>query len=530
MMYIQQVPVNILNLRFDPEHYTPKSVQLEMILDTMNAEELRLVVAPDRPITNGVRGPDIVKSQFKLVRLQNCIDWQVDFEHCQTISQSQFYSNKRASLKVDDIVVAIGGYLGNAAIVLEEESAVIGQHSALLSFHGVNAIDSRFVLAYLNSLYGEIQFSRWSRGSVQVGLNLGDVAKIRIPRPNLQAQKYIGNKVRQAESLRSYKKRSIKHVRTILDQVLPGHPEESPLSNRVGSISFRNEGWGPRSYRKHRLTLRAAIQQRNHSKVEDIASVRSGCPVPGIEMKKEDISVSLIKNGDIKEFSFDSPTKDKISSTYYIQNPHYHAKAGMVVVCLDGEIRSQYFLDEDLPALVNQRVAIVFPKKKSSTIKKTISSELLSTWLNHPCLQEQLLQWSVKTTVEHISNDIIKNVLIPRMEEDTEKALTQKIKSYRQADYYAQKLTTAAKYLVEALIEQKVTEEVLIEAQEALEDGDNSKDRAILARLTVDGFDIQGADPLFPDLDRLYELIEQAKEPEEEDSSSEESSEDSGEQ
>jgi type I restriction enzyme S subunit len=70
-------------------------------------------------------------------------------------------------------------------------------------------------------------------------------------------------------------------------------------------------------------------------------------------------------------------------------------------------------------------------------------------------------------------------------------------------------LTTAAKLLVEALIEGQLTESDLIAAQQALEAGDEGPDRAILARLATDGLDGSGT-PLFPDLDRLATLLERA--------------------
>jgi type I restriction enzyme S subunit len=61
--------------------------------------------------------------------------------------------------------------------------------------------------------------------------------------------------------------------------------------------------------------------------------------------------------------------------------------------------------------------------------------------------------------------------------------------------------------LIEALIDGKVTETDLVAAQEALERGDNSADRALLRRLTRQGIDAPDQPPLFPDLDALYTLL-----------------------
>jgi type I restriction enzyme S subunit len=65
--------------------------------------------------------------------------------------------------------------------------------------------------------------------------------------------------------------------------------------------------------------------------------------------------------------------------------------------------------------------------------------------------------------------------------------------------------------LIEALIEGKVTEAELVNAQEALERGDKTADRALLSRLTRKGVDVSGEPPLFPDLDALYALLAQTE-------------------
>ena len=73
----------------------------------------------------------------------------------------------------------------------------------------------------------------------------------------------------------------------------------------------------------------------------------------------------------------------------------------------------------------------------------------------------------------------------------------------------ALRLTNAAKFLVEALIEGQLTEAELIAAEQALQAGNDQPDRQILNRLKTDGVDGQGQ-ALFSDLDQLYSLLEQA--------------------
>lgn len=191
-----------------------------------------------------------------------------------------------------------------------------------------------------------------------------------------------------------------------------------------------------------------------------------------------------------------------VSQDVYQDATKYQAKDKMIVVGMDGIFRSQFFISDELPMLVNQRVAMLSPQN--------IRGELLTHWLNRPEGQMQLNQWAVKTTVEHTSLSDIGRVLIPRLDKSLENKLADYLLNARLAYRYAKFLTQVAKTLVEALIEGQLTEQQLIEAQQATEDGDNSFDQAILSKLSAEGYAIEGATPLFSDVDELYSLLEEA--------------------
>lgn len=91
--------------------------------------------------------------------------------------------------------------------------------------------------------------------------------------------------------------------------------------------------------------------------------------------------------------------------------------------------------------------------------------------------------------------------------DETEKQL----RIARQLDVFSHALTSAAKLLVEALIEGDLREAELKAAQEKLQQRDDSLDREIFSQLTRKGYNISGEPPLFPDLDALYEVLKAAE-------------------
>ncbi|MCV3262738.1 hypothetical protein OGZ01_06130 [Vibrio harveyi] len=101
-----------------------------------------------------------------------------------------------------------------------------------------------------------------------------------------------------------------------------------------------------------------------------------------------------------------------------------------------------------------------------------------------------------------------RNIVIPSVENPHE--LGQLLEQAQTAYFLSEKCTKLAKLLVEDLIEGQLNESQLASAQQALETGDDSLDRALLERMTAEGIDGEG-DPLFDDIEQLYDLLEQAK-------------------
>ncbi|HBB4013392.1 TPA: hypothetical protein KAL33_002662 [Escherichia coli] len=135
---------------------------------------------------------------------------------------------------------------------------------------------------------------------------------------------------------------------------------------------------------------------------------------------------------------------------------------------------------------------------------------ILSWFLNSEAGNMQFWQFSTGTTMPGINQENLQNILIPDFSTCDIEQFNSIHKNRYEAKKNAELLTDTAKTLVEALIEGQLTEQQLIQAQQALEDGDNSLDQAILSKLSAEGYAIEGATPLFSDVDELYSLLEEA--------------------
>ena len=487
--------------RLDAYFYYPDYTENHRLLRLSGLKISSLEDVAER-ISCGPFGSNLPSSLYRtsgvpLYRVQNVKDGEISEEGLVYLDYDISLSLKSCRFKSGDILIAKSGILGRVAFVPSNvESCNVTQDVIGVSIDQ-NKADAHYLVAFFSSKIGKTQIIRWGQGNIQQHLNMPSVRNFIWLNVDRAVQNYIGDKVRLAEKLRERSKQLELSTNQILDTIVPNYESSPKKTSRVNFEILENR-LDTQPYRTNFLSLDRAICQVANSKLGKIASFSSGNPVPSKIFQSSGIPLVTIR--DISKNGFINP-EIFISYDYASNKKQYFAKPGTIVIGMDGEFRSQFFIEEELPQFINQRIAIINTQD--------IRPELLSFWLNRPEGQYQLNRWAVKTTVEHTSLDDIGKILIPRINTQLENQLADNILFSRRATWFGYKLTTAAKFLVEALIEGKLTETELKEAQTALQKEEIEPDKAILAKLTRQGYDIPNEPPLFPDLDALYEVTKE---------------------
>ena len=492
---------SILVERLDPNFYQPSLVENDQLIKSKGWVELQSLYE-----ASGIGNTSAVERYYSeaadsipYISGKVIKSFNIDLDECQRISLDSHKNElTKSALKPTDVLVIRKGDMGNACVVPSEVNEA-NCSSEVIYLKMKASSDPYYLVSYLNCDQGQKAFKRLGRGTIIPGVSLLDVPRLPIPKVSEFVQKYIGDKVRQAEQLRAWAKLLRTSVDAHLNSLNLPINEPPALLNRVSAQTMEDR-LDPRPYRTHYLCLVREIEKLPHDSISTLVELASGCPVSSNDFL-ENSGIPLVR---IRNIGFDDfiGLDTGVSQDVYQDATKYQAKDKMIVVGMDGIFRSQFFISDELPMLVNQRVAMLSPQN--------IRGELLTHWLNRPEGQMQLNQWAVKTTVEHTSLSDIGRVLIPRLDKSLENKLADYLLNARMAYRYAKFLTQVAKTLVEALIEGQLTEQQLIQAQQALEDGDNSFDQAILSKLSAEGYAIEGATPLFSDVDELYSLLEEA--------------------
>ncbi|HBY4560572.1 TPA: restriction endonuclease subunit S, partial [Klebsiella pneumoniae] len=423
-------PQNLNTKRLDSDFYRPEYIEIDNTLSNLNCVKLGTIGKFfTGPFGSLLPSNLYLNEGIPLFRVGNVGQFEALSENFAYLAPSVHEQLKVSEVVPGDLLL-VKASVGEKICKVPEwlPKANITQH--IIGIRPNQSKDTDYISAFLFCYYGVGQLQRYSLGSIIQYLGITDAKDVNLYSPDPLVQKYIGDKVRQAEQLRAWAKLLRTSVDAHLNSLNLPINEPPALLNRVSAQTMEDR-LDPRPYRTHYLCLVREIEKLPHDSISSLAELASGCPVSSNDFLKNS-GIPLVR---IRNIGFDDfiGLDTGISQDVYQDATKYKAKEKMIVVGMDGIFRAQFFISDELPMLVNQRVAMLSPQ--------SIRGELLTHWLNRPEGQMQLNQWAVKTTVEHTSLSDIGRVLIPRLDKSLENKLSDYLLNARLAYRYAKFLT-----------------------------------------------------------------------------------------
>ncbi|MBE9112113.1 restriction endonuclease subunit S [Nodosilinea sp. LEGE 07298] len=404
----------------------------------------------------------------------------------------------KSKVHAGDIVVSTSGTIGNVAVLPAGVEKANSNQDTIKFNPKSPEFDNYFLAIQLCSKYGQAFLRREGGGAVQQHIYLFNFKRIPVFKPDVKAQKYIGDKVRQAERLRSQAQKLHKERLSLLEQKIDWADRVS-----MSRMSFRS----PSERLSNRLDAKyydpsvesIRLESRKDASINSLKrSIRNGFEcrefvADGIPY----ITVSEVVSGRLEVDkapqvgnSVEVPDKAFIDSKTVLA-----VRTGNIGTVVQP-------MEEDSHAVISSH--LIRLKLESEEIAAVITAYLNSAFGQK--LQKAAIYGSVQP---EISQDELLKIRIPKNLFGQGEKLWSLYQASEHFYRYSKRLIQAAQYFVEALIEPEtnLTEKDLIKAYENPE-----ADRALMERLKVDGFDGEG-DPLFPDLDTLADLIKKATDP-----------------
>lgn len=504
-MFTTKISPFDLEGRVDAEYYSPKAIKcLKKVKSFAEYDSLGGIIIKGYRVvyhgtdeTNGLDDNQILPF---LSPSQIDKEGKIDFEKLDSLPL--YYKEKypKGLAFQDELLIEVKGNVSKLAIVPNNIPKNLMISGSLYKASISKDYDSRFILSFLKCKHGQVLKSRLTSNTIISYIAKDDLYSIPVFKIDKRGQNYIGNKVRQAELLRdrSYLIESkadelfIKSTNEL--GYLPKKSEKSgwaTLENRLDPVfydkqySFFNDEWFVESSKP----LTNYIAEGSYGVLPASNSYGTG-------------NCRFITAADIVEANYNSQLYVNVP----IEEVHKKARIakGQILLEIKGGINYCVVASDILTGTyVN---GSVFRFSVSGIDENYLAFYLNSKFKNLYCDRV-----SVNNIIKYLDQESIHSLPVLRLHDDIESFLGNSYEKIQLLKTEIFNLTQASKFLVEALIEGQITESQLIEAQQALEEGDNSKDRAILSKITDKGYLAGDSKPLFSDLDKLYELLDEAK-------------------
>jgi type I restriction enzyme S subunit len=451
-MFTEWITAPMMSHRFDGEFYRPAYVENERKLAaSAKCRRLGDLVDSKAPITNGIRGPSLADSEFRMLRLQDVDGLWIDSSQSLRVSEKQYIENRRAWCTPGDILLAIGGYIGVVGKVVDHVPQTMGQHSARIRLSKDADVDTDYLLAFFASTQGTMLCQRYVSGGVQAGINLEDVREIQIPLPDHGIQRAIGNKVRKAERLRALASQAINQSVMALEEALNWY-DFYPVSENAWWTSASEVGsrLDCMFSSSEKLSTLRHLTKCNIS-CEKLANLLSVSAMVGWK----GLTTEFYRNSGpylIRPVNFDGRalrTTDIVCVDVdkYREQPQIHLQQGDIVMIKDGNGCGRTMV---LPAMRNSACA-------GSTLarlraRSTVDPYFVETVLNHQVCQVQIESLITGMAQPHITQEWIAELILPRV--DNEETIAHHAMQHHEFTYELKDLLASAIHDVEALFDQ----------------------------------------------------------------------------
>lgn len=169
------------------------SSSTHLIKDVCNDIRVGIVIKPAQYYTNEFLG-------IKAFRSANVREFRINDDDWVYVSKEGHECNLRSEVHTGDVLIVRSGYPGTACVVTEEYNKC-NAIDILIAVPNTSIVTPEYLCAFTNSPYGRKLVAEKKRGVAQAHLNVGGYSQMRIPIPNLFAQKNVVQAIEQRLSI-----------------------------------------------------------------------------------------------------------------------------------------------------------------------------------------------------------------------------------------------------------------------------------------------------------------------------------------
>lgn len=511
-----RLPSANLSGRLDASFHAPAYLDLENRLRSSGLRVAPLGAELNRVFKGAfyLLASQYTQSGVPFIRVTQIASGSVDLDDAVYISNDTHAHQRKTAVGPGYLLFAKGGMYRHCAVVPKVViEANISQD--VIGAEPSARLDSYYAVAFLQSKYGRPQLERWEQGNAQPHLSNDGVKSLLFPSPrSTDAQRYIGDKVREAERLRERTRVLDEKSKAALAELL-GETDESWVSG-TGATGLLPSG-GFRT-RVDAGRIRGRLDPSGyHPELTAIsnraASSRSFVPLLEVADLVTDVRAKTSSQSALSAYIsvlhvLQAGFVDMVAaSRYQPESDGRLCGPGDVLLSGINPAANRVGVCPDQSGRVACSPEFSILRARSGVDPHYLAFALRS----QVCLRQLLhLGQGTSSSRRRIDEAELPALLVPISPQ--QHRIGEWMAKRQDCAAASSALTLVARLLVEGLIDGHLAEADLVAAQKALEAGDRGADRGIISALWQN--DASDARSVVPNPDALYALLD---EPEEDD-------------
>ncbi len=216
MGYTAQFSELELSRRLDAQHYQAQFTQLLSHLAKFPNRKIRDIRTCNR---RGIQPIYVNDGNFDVINSQHLGPKHINYDGLVKTSHRYFSASPVAHIRKNDLLIyTTGAYIGSTNVYLSDVPAFASNHVNILRI--TPEIDAAYMAMVLQSVVGQFQTQKHSRGSAQAELYPNDIDKFVVPILPFEQQKIIGDLVRESLVKQLESERLLEQAKTRVEQLI----------------------------------------------------------------------------------------------------------------------------------------------------------------------------------------------------------------------------------------------------------------------------------------------------------------------
>lgn len=439
--------------RLDAEYYQPTYLKLEDVLDKIGFKTLENI---STIITDGDHGnPEYARQGILYIKSKNVNEFLIEADSAQRISVDYAKKiRKDCFTEQNDILLTTIGSIGTSTVNSFSGQIALSRDLARIHINKESSFLPEFIAVFFNSKIGLALTERESVGTVQRGLYLNIIRKLKIPDVDINFQEEIRNLFLEArKKFLNSKSFYFQAENLLLEKLgLKGFNVEDELSYTANLSEIKSthridaEYFQPK-YEKIFKVIKSPIQKLekltkflNHAKQPPYIG---GGKVPIITQKH-------LGQAFVNLEAIHDPETKYTSNEWFKKYPIYKLRQEDVLYYSVGAyIGKTNIILEDLNATTASFITIIRTKEE-------LNPAYLTAVLNSIIGKLQSDKWQSATAQSYIYPKNIRNFKIPILSKLIQQKIASLVRQSHQTRKKAKELLKEAKQKVEKMIEKRI--------------------------------------------------------------------------